>query len=291
MERIQDAGRVVGRAAALLGLAGGLGVYYALHDRLWNASDWWDVAFLAFVLIPACFAFVWLALPLRTWRGLLPTGLAIGVLAWAFNQAEWHTPENFAKLAGVTLVGFWFLSYFETVAWVALVAAIIPVVDAYSVARGPTKVIVQHHEQVFTNLSFAFPLPGERNAANLGLPDLLFFALFLAAAARFTLRPAWTWLAMVASFGATIALAVSGALERIFNLGGLPALPLLSIAFLLVNSDLLWRRLRAARGAGSSTRNEPPPRGAPEIDTKSAQTRAVDGDTLDSEGGGWPHPN
>jgi hypothetical protein len=240
---------VVGRVAAVLGLAGSLGVYYALHDRLWDASDWWDVAFLAFVLIPACFAFVWLALPLRTWRGLLPTGLAIGVLAWAFHQADWHTAENFAKLAGVTLVGFWFLSYFETVAWVVLVAAIIPVVDAYSVARGPTKVIVQHHEQVFTNLSFAFPLPGERNAANLGLPDLLFFALFLAAAARFMLRPAWTWLAMVASFGATIALAVSGALERIFNLGGLPALPLLSVAFLLVNADLLWRRLRASRRA------------------------------------------
>jgi hypothetical protein len=235
---------MVVRAAAVLALAAGLGVYYAVHDRLWNASDWWDVVFLSFVLIPACFAFVWLGLPLRTRRGLLLVAIAIGVLAWAFHEGGFHTAENFSKLAGVSLVGFWFLSYFETVAWVVFVAAIIPVVDAYSVARGPTKVIVQHHEQVFTNLSFAFPLPGERNAANLGLPDLLFFALFLAAAARFALRPAWTWLAMVASFGATIALAVSGALERVFNLGGLPALPLLSIAFLLANADLLWRRRR-----------------------------------------------
>ena len=242
----------MGRAAAVLALAAGLGVYYAVHDRLWNASDWWDVAFLGCVLIPACFTLVWLGLPLRTRRGLLPVGIAIGVLAWAFHEAGWHTAENFGKLAGVSLIGFWFLSYFETVAWVVLVAAIIPVVDTYSVARGPTKVIVQHHEQVFTNLSFAFPVPGEQSAANLGLPDLLFFALFLAAAARFALRPGWTWLAMVASFGATIALAVSGALERIFSLGGLPALPLLSIAFLLVNADLLWRRLRpdhAPRGA------------------------------------------
>jgi hypothetical protein len=248
---------MVGRVAALLGLAASLGVYYAVHDRLWSASDWWDVAFLACVLIPACFAFVWIALPLRTWRWLFPAAVAIGVLTFAFHVAEWHTVENFAKLAGVTLLGFWFLSYFETVAWVVLVAAIIPIVDAYSVARGPTKVIVEHHEQVFTNLSFAFPIPGEASAANLGLPDLLFFALFLAAAARFVLRPGWTWLAMVASFGATIALAVSGALERVFNLGGLPALPLLSIAFLLVNADLLWQRRRPR------PEPEPPPSAEP----------------------------
>ena len=241
----------MGRAAALLGLAAGLGAYFAVHQRLWSASDWWDVAFLGLLLIPACFAFVWIGLPLRTWRGLLPVAATLGVLAFAFHEAGWHAAENFAKLAGVTLLGFWFLSYFETVAWVVLVAAIIPVVDAYSVARGPTKVIVERHEQVFTNLSFAFPIPGEANAANLGLPDLLFFALFLAAAARFSLRPGWTWLAMVASFGGTIALAVSGALERVFNLGGLPALPLLSVAFLIVNADLLWRLLRP--------RPEPPP--------------------------------
>jgi hypothetical protein len=270
---------VVGRVAAVLGLAAGLGVYYAVHDRLWDASDWWDVAFLAFVLIPACFALVWLALPLWTRRRLLPVGLLIGLLALAFHALGWHTPENFAKLSAVSLVGFWFLSYFETVAWVVLVAAIIPLVDAYSVARGPTKAIVQHHEQVFTNLSFAFPLPGERNAANLGLPDLLFFALFLAAAARFALRPGWTWAAMVASFGATIALAVSGALERIFNLGGLPALPLLSIAFLLVNADMLWRRLRPQHQ----------PAGA-QIGTDSSHTHAPNAGSVDREGGGSPPP-
>jgi len=268
----------VGRVAAVLGLAASLGVYYAVHDRLWSASDWWDVVFLGVVLIPACFAFVWLGLPLRTWRRLLPVAIALGVLAFAFHEAGWHTAENFAKLAGVTLLGFWFLSYFETVAWVVLVAAIIPVVDAYSVARGPTKVIVEHHEQVFTNLSFAFPIPGEQSAANLGLPDLLFFALFLAAAARFGLRPGWTWLAMVASFGGTIALAVSGALERIFNLGGLPALPLLSIAFLLVNADVLWRRRRQ--------RSQPAPVTSAETGTESSPTRASEPDSLDGEDGG-----
>jgi len=50
-----------------------------------------------------------------------------------------------------------------------------------------------------------------------------------------------TWLLMTASFGVTIVLAVW------LDLGGLPALPLLSLAFLAANGDLLWRRVRRER--------------------------------------------
>jgi hypothetical protein len=231
----------VGRAAALLAVVAALAAYDALHTRFWDASDWWDVAFIAIVLIPLSFAIVWILLPLRVARGLLPAGVALAVLTYALHVAHWHTAENLVKLCAVTLIGFWFLGYFETAAWVVLVALIIPWVDAYSVWRGPTKVIVTHHVHVFTALSYAFPIPGEHTAANLGVPDLLFFSLFLAASARFGLRPAWTWVALTASFGITIALAVA------LRLAGLPALPLLSLAFLLTNSDLLWARLRANR--------------------------------------------
>ena len=73
-------------------------------------------------------------------------------------------PENFCKLFGVTAIGFWFLRYFESLSWIVLVALIIPWVDAYSVWRGPTKVIVTEHRSVFTNFSFAFPIPGENGA-------------------------------------------------------------------------------------------------------------------------------
>jgi hypothetical protein len=228
----------VGRASALLVLLAALALYYAFHDRLWNSSTWWDIAFIGLVLIPACFALVWLVLPLRTGRGLLAVGIAFGVLAWAFHVAGWNTAENFCKLFGVTAIGFAFLEYFETLSWVVLVSLIIPWVDAYSVWRGPTKVIVTKHAHVFTNFSFAFPIPGEKTAATLGLPDLMFFALFLAAAARFRLRPGWTWLLMTLSFGATLAIAVWR------DLGGLPALPLLALGFLLANGDLIWTDLR-----------------------------------------------
>jgi hypothetical protein len=118
-------------------------------------------------------------------------------------------------------------------------------VDAISVWRGPTKHIVTHQRELFTTFSFAFPVPGEETTAQLGLPDLMFFALFLGAAARWGLRTKLTWAAMTLSFGATLALAV--AREE----GGLPALPLLALGFLMPNADLLWRRLRAGNAWGS----------------------------------------
>ncbi|MBA2357168.1 MAG: hypothetical protein H0V84_01925, partial [Actinobacteria bacterium] len=68
--------------------------------------------------------------------------------------------------------------------------------------------------------------------------------LFLAAAARWSLRLRSTWVALTASFGLTMALAVY---QDPFGIGGLPALPLLSIGFLAVNADLIWRSLRAER--------------------------------------------
>jgi hypothetical protein len=195
---------------------------------------------LAFLLIPAIFAFVLLVLPFWRARGLLPVAAALAVLAVVLQAAGLDVPANFAKLAAATAVGFWFLEYFDDVRLVLLVAAIVPLIDAYSVWRGPTHHIVTKQKHVFTTLSFAFPVPGEHASANLGVPDLLFFAVFLAAAARFGLRVGWTWLAMTLSFGATMAIAVWT------DAAGLPALPGLSLAFLAVNADLLWRQARSA---------------------------------------------
>jgi len=240
---------VVGRASAVLSARAGVGiallavllVYYWTHRYWWDASTWWQVAWIALVLIPAVLALVLIALPLRDARGLLPVGASFVLLAVVFTVAGLATPANFARLAATALLGWWFLGYFEEVSWVVLVACIIPWVDAYSVWRGPTKEIVNHHEHVFDVLSFAFPVPGENNAANLGVPDLLFFSLFLAAAARFGLRVYWTWLCLVAALGGTIALTVW------LNLNGLPALPGIAIGFLVPNADLLYRQLRATR--------------------------------------------
>jgi hypothetical protein len=235
----------VGRASALLALSVALGVYYVVADSLPNLSLWPEVAVLSFLVIPAVFGLVYLALPLYHARHLFVSGVAVALLAALLQILGLDVLANFAKLAAVTLLAFWFLSYFETAAWVVVVALIIPWVDAISVWRGPTKHIVTHQRELFTTFSFAFPVPGEENTAQLGLPDLLFFALFLAAAERWSLRTKLTWVAMSLSFGATLALAVA------FDLSGLPALPLLALGFLMPNADLLWRRLRAENAWGS----------------------------------------
>jgi hypothetical protein len=228
----------VGRAAALLGLLAALVAYYLVADDLWGVSLWHGILWLDLVLMPAVFALVWIVLPLRDARGAPVLALALGAVAAAAQHEGVHVLANFAKLGAMAFLAFWFLTFFETLAWVVLVAAIIPVVDIYSVFKGPTKEITTNHVDTFYALSIYFPTPGDLGQANLGLPDLLFFSLFLAAAARWGLRPGWTWLGGVVSFGATMALAVG------LGVDGLPALPLLSVAFLLVNADLLWRQLR-----------------------------------------------
>ncbi len=228
------------RAAGFVALAAAIGLYYGFHESLWSESTWWAIAFLAFVLIPAVFGLVYLALPF--WRSplrqLLLIAAAFVALAVVFQVAGAEAPGDFAKLGAMTAIGWLFLHYFEDASWVVLVAFIVPWVDAYSVWRGPTHQIVTHRQHVFTTLSFAFPVPGTNGSAKLGLPDLLFFALFLGAAARFKLRVPWTWLCLTASIGGTMALATISAV------GGLPALPLLSLGFLLPNADILWRAVR-----------------------------------------------
>ena len=89
----------------------------------------------------------------------------------------------------MTFFAFWFLDLFEELVLLVVIAAIVPFVDAYSVFRGPTGHIVEHHSNVFDYFSVYFALPDEPSGPRLGIPDLLFFALFLAAAVRFRLRP------------------------------------------------------------------------------------------------------
>jgi hypothetical protein len=238
---------VVGGASSLLSPArlallaadvAALAAYFAEHERLPDYSVWWDVAILGALVIPAVFLLAWLLLPLYRLPGRWLGALGCTGLAVAFSIVNWEGPASFAKLGAATFLGWIFLDFFEEAAWVVIVALIIPWVDAYSVWRGPTNTIVHHHEGVFERLSFAFPVPGASDTANLGIPDMLFFALFLAAAAQFRLRVGLTWVLMTASFGTTVALAVW------LDLGGLPALPLLSLAFLTANGDLLWQRVR-----------------------------------------------
>jgi hypothetical protein len=79
-------------------------------------------------------------------------------------------------------------------------------------------------------------------AERLGLTDVVFFAVFLAGALRFRLRTGWTWVGLV--LGVMLA-GVAGLFDP-FGIGGVPALPLISLGFLVPNADLLWRSVREA---------------------------------------------
>ncbi len=230
------------RAAALLATLAALAAYSALAGHLPGFGDWVDVAVLSLLVMPATFLPLWLALPVREHAGavaLAVLALALALAAVVLSLADLDIAANLAKLGAAAVAGWWFLSFFEAPTWVLLVALLIVPVDLFSVARGPTRTITEEQPQVFDALSVFLRIPGEEAAAQLGLPDVLFFALFLGAAARFGLRLTATWIVMTLSFGATLALAV--ALDQ----GGVAALPLLSVAFVVVNGDLLWRSLRS----------------------------------------------
>ena len=236
------------RAASLLAVFAVLAWYYGVSEDLPKLGLWADVAFLSFGLIPLTFLIPLIALPLQRakmeWLGWL--AIVLVALSVLLEVAGLDIAANFVKIAAVISVAWWFLSFFEALSWVLLVAVLIIPVDIFSVARGPTKEIVENQPQVFNALSVSFPLPGEHNSAQLGLPDVLFFSLFLGAADRFGLRVGLTWILMTLSFGATLALAVG------FDISGLPALPLLSVAFVLANADHLWDYYKDWRSARDS---------------------------------------
>jgi hypothetical protein len=229
------------RVAAFVVLAGAVVTWDAVAPHAGTVGLWPTVAIIAGLVLPATLGLILLALPLWSHRGIVAAGLVVFAIAAVVTwEADAHLVSNFAKLGAYTCFGWVFLSLFEELSWVVIVATIIPFVDAVSVAAGPTKSIVNHHFEVYSSVAVAFLAPGGL-AADLGPPDILFFALFLAATVRWGLRPVWTWLAMTGMYSLTLVLA------NAVDVNGLPALPFLSAGFLLANGDLLWRRFRRAR--------------------------------------------
>ena len=232
------------RAAALGALLVGLVTYGVVAPNLPGLPSGVDVAFHAVIVFPAFAAAIWLALPLARLRSLQLVLLAIGAGALALGLAllDADSAANVAKLACFALVGFGFLTLFEELWWLALVAILVPWVDIWSVAAGPTEYVVEERPGIFEKIAVAFPTPGETATVNLGPPDVIFFSLFLAAAARFALRVPATWIGMTAFLAATVVLVWSWD-----SVAGLPALPAVCLGFLLPNADLLWREVRRLR--------------------------------------------
>jgi hypothetical protein len=233
------------RAVALGVLVAGLVVFGAAASRLPGFTEDGAVAFASLVVLPAFTGVIWLALPLaRTGEWRLLVAAAVAGLAWVgFYFAGFGELANASKLVCFIFFGFWFLSLFEALWWLALVALLVPWVDIWSVAAGPTEYVTEQRPEVFDGISVALHVPGETSTANIGPPDIVFFALFVAAAQQFRLRVALTWLAMTGLLSATLLLVY------FWDTSGLPALPAVCFGFLLPNLDLIWREARAAYAA------------------------------------------
>ena len=233
------------RGIALAGLLALLVAYSAGARYLPElASEHLDVVFYALVGLPAFAAAIWLGLPFAgaSTRTLVALAGGAGALAIVLALVDVDSAANVAKFACYSLAGFAFLSLFEELWWITLVAVLVPWVDVWSVAAGPTEYVVEERPGLFENVAIAFPSPGEAVIVNIGPPDILFFALFLSAAARFDLRVAATWFGMTACLALTLAL-----VWWWDDVAGLPALPAVCLGFLAPNADLLWQDLRRPR--------------------------------------------
>lgn len=230
------------RALALAALIVGLVVFGAVASRLPGLSRDGAVLVASLVVLPVLLASVWLALPLareRDWL-LLAAAVLAGVAWAAFYVLDFGELANASKLVCFILFGFWFLSLFQAPWWLTIVAFLVPWVDIWSVAFGPTKYVTEERPGVFEGISVAIHVPGETATANIGPPDIVFFALFLAAAQQFGLRAGLTWLSMTGLLSLTLILVY------FWDKSGLPALPAVCFGFLLANLDLLVREARDA---------------------------------------------
>jgi hypothetical protein len=232
------------------GLLAALTIYGAAAEHLPALPSELDPVFYVLLVLPAFAGAIWIALPLARagTTTLLAFAALAGALAVGFVIADVDAAANVAKLACYALAGFAFLSLFEALWWLTLVALLVPWVDIWSVAAGPTEYVVEERPGIFENVAVTFPTPGDSATVGVGPPDILFFALFLATAERFALRVAATWAAMTALLGVTLVL-----VWHWDDVSGLPALPAVCLGFLVANADLLWRDLRRSLARGPTT--------------------------------------
>ena len=226
------------RVAAFVAVGACVLAWFLLAPHLPRVGLWPAVVIVSAAVIPGTLLLVLIALPLSHARSPVAAVVALALLALGFSAAGWGLPANFAKLWAAVFAGWAFLALFERLSWVVLVACLIPLVDIVSVWRGPTHAITAHHFEVYTAVAVAFLVPGG-GAAYLGPPDILFYALFLAAAVRWNLRVGWTWVATTGMYALTVVIANAA------DVGGLPALPFLSFGFLAANADRLWSSRRS----------------------------------------------
>jgi hypothetical protein len=216
----------------------GLGALFAalLHwSRLDRASDSGLILAFALGIVVTCALASSLSLLIALRHKLLlvmASALAVTVAAIIMDLASL---EGLAKILLATGTGLWISLMLTSISQIVLIAGLIILVDFYSVFLGPTRKIVESGSSWIDYLTISLPVFGAPASSQIGISDIIFFSLFIGVALTWRLRRTMTAVALTASFVTTMIIGVR--LEI-----GLPALPLLSVSFLLANADLLYRR-------------------------------------------------
>lgn len=119
-------------------------------------------------------------------------------------------------------------------------ALVVALADIYSVYWGPTGHHAAARTVAFSLMTMPYPVPGSNMLhRSIGAGDFLFLALFLHGAARLGLD----WRRNLGALWLAFALGLGAAAWSMAHWGkGVPALPFLSLAFLLANGRRLWPR-------------------------------------------------
>jgi hypothetical protein len=170
--------------------------------------------------------------------GPLLIALGGGLLMATLNAAHVGAGANVAEalVAGVT--GLLFARFLRPPAYAVTLPLFVALIDAWSVASGPTERLIAGGTAIDDPLSFDLPAwGGGVSAGHLGLSDAVFLAMFAGWAMHHDFRRGATIAGMLCGLVAAIVLGVL--LDR-----AIPALPLLAAGYLLPNADHVGRLLR-----------------------------------------------
>ena len=203
----------------------------------------WFSTMVAFVAVVAG---AWAA-PLRL---LLAGIVALLILVMVLNVLDVDVASDVAKVAFGAAAGTAFVRALERPWWLLPICLLVPLADAWSVfsSRGVTHAVVERSREEPRWLEWptiATPIAGVPYEAfgRLGIVDVLFLAVFLGAAIRWSLGVRRAQVALVLGLLATSVIVVEGVDVAI------PPLPLLCIAFLLACGPALLRDARQSLAA------------------------------------------
>lgn len=220
-------------AAALAVLA----AHIALADRLPSPGDGDAATALQGLagLVPILAAAVALAWTLRGRIAIgaaAAAGLAGAATATVLDLEALATP---ARLLAAAAIGAGIAALVTTPAQLGVLAVVAGVADAVSMAIGPTGYAADRAPELLQAVGLVLPGWGGAPDGLLGSVDIAILVLFIAGARRTGLRAGATAAAGSVAVGAALVLAIAADTP-------LPAIPAISVAFLVVNPSVFRAR-------------------------------------------------